>query len=205
MKKLLYVVLSIFLLSCSTSENIQLDSTKTITEYFNKYEIKDLQLLLDFFNQEICTSKESDSDYLNQCYEKYCTEIKSEMSLRTSLNPKIDYNKQLNMYEKINKTTFNKIWKIEKSLDLRTNENVKDLGLNYNGKYLDFLKKYGEDNKAVQSYFESIKTSGDISPSTNAIIIKEYKLLDISDIRTKLIIAIHYLTLNDKLNRKEKY
>ncbi len=191
------------LISCTSSKSTELKSNKTISETFNESEIKDLQIIFDFFNGQICDAKNSNNDSLNKCYEKYCSEIKSEMNLKGGFNPKIDYKKQLELYEKINKANFNKIWKIGKSYNLRTKENLIDLELNYNGKYLDFLKKYGEENKTIHSYYESIKNSGDISPSTSAILILNYKLFEPSDIRSKLIIAIHYLTLNDDFNRKE--
>jgi len=204
MKKIIYIIITTILISCTSSEKLELKSNKSISETFNESEIKDLQIILNFFNEQICDSKKLNNDSLNKCYEKYCSEIKSEMNLKGGFNPKIDYKKQLELYEKINKENFNKIWKIGKSYNLRTKENFKDLELNYNGKYLDFLKKYGEENKTIHSYYESIKNSGDISPSTSAILILNYKLFEPSDIRSKLIIAIHYLTLNDDFNRNEK-
>ena len=205
MKKIIYIIILTILISCSTSEKRELKSNKTISEIFNKSEINDLQIILDFFNGQICDSNKLNNDYLNKCYEKYCSEIKSEMILNGGFNPKIDYEKQLELYEKIDKANFNKIWKIGKSYNLRTKENFKHLELNYKGKYLDFLKKYGEENKTIHSYYESIINAGDISPSTSAILILNYKLIKPADIRSKLIIAIHYLTLNDNFNRKEKY
>ena len=38
-----------------------------------------------------------------------------------------------------------------------------------------------------------------------AHLLKNYEYYKISDVRVRFIIAIHYLTLNDFLKRKEKY
>ena len=205
MKKIIYIIISTILISCSTSESIELKSNKTISETFNESEIKDLQIIFDFFNGQICDSKKMDYDSLNECYEKYCSEIRKQQKLGNEFNIKVNFEQQIEMYKKVNKSTFNQIWGLSKSWNYKTSDTLKYLGLNTIGKYNVFLKKYGEENKPIFDYYENFNATGDISPSMNASLIMQYELYDISDLRTKLIIAIHYLTLNDQNTRNEKY
>ena len=205
MKKIIYIIITVILTSCSTSESIELKSNKTISETFNESEINDLQIIFDFFNGQICDSNKLDYNSLNECYEKYCSEIREQQKTENQFNPKVDFEQQLEMYKNINKSTFNQIWGLSKSWNYKTSDTLKYLGLNTVGKYNMFLKKYGEENKPIFEYYENFNAAGDISPSMNASLIMQYELYDISDLRTKLIMAIHYLTLNDQIYRKEIY
>ena len=72
MKKIIYILIAFFLTNCTFESNSDLSSDILIKKTFNKSEIKDLQKILDFFNNEICNS---DYKKLNQCYENYCLEI----------------------------------------------------------------------------------------------------------------------------------
>jgi len=182
-----------------------LKSNKTISETFNASEINDLQIILDFFNGQICDSKNRSYNSLNQCYEKYCLEIREQQKIENGFNSKIDFEQQLEMYKRLNSKSFDNIWQIDKSWNYKSSDTLQYLGLNYVGKYQNFLKKYGEENKVIFDYYDHFKAAGDISPSIIAGLIMNYELYDISDIRTKLVIAIHYLTLNDQNWRKEKY
>ena len=194
------------LISCTTSESTELKSNKTISETFNKSEIKDLQIIFDFFNGQICDSKKLNNDLLNDCYEKYCSEIREQQKTENGFNPKVNFEKQLEMYKKIDKSTFEKIWYFQQSWPHREQKDtLKYISFSPETKYFEFLEKYGKENKLVNYYSDSFKAAGDISPTMNASLIMQYELYDISDLRTKLIIAIHYLTLNDQFYRKEKY
>ena len=100
MKKIVYILITIILTSCSSSESIELKSNKAISETFNDSEIKDLQIIFDFFNQQICDSKNLNKDLLNECYEKYCSEIREQQKTENEFNPKVNFEKQLEMYKK---------------------------------------------------------------------------------------------------------
>ncbi|MDP3352955.1 MAG: hypothetical protein Q8S44_04370 [Flavobacteriaceae bacterium] len=128
------------------------------------------------------------------------------MKTENEFNPRVNFEQQLEMYKQIDKSTFNKIWYFQKSWPHKEQKDtLKNISFRPENKYFEFLEKCGKDNKAVNYYSDTFKASGDISPSMNASLIMQYELYDISDIRTKLIIAIHYLTLNDQNWRKEKY
>jgi len=183
-----------------------LKSNKTISETFNESEINDLQIIFDFFNGQICDSNKLDYNSLNECYEKYCSKIREQQKTENEFNPKVDFEQQLGMYKQIDKSTFKEIWYFQQSWPRREQKDtLKHISLIPKRKYIDFLEKCGKENKAINYYSNTFKAAGDISPTMNASLIMQYELYDISDLRTKLIIAIHYLTLNDQFYRKEIY
>jgi hypothetical protein len=70
---------------------------------------------------------------------------------------------------------------------------------------LEFLKTFGEEDSVINNYYNSLDIAGDISPTMFADLAINYKNYNLKDPKIRLIIAIHYLTLNDKYERKEKY
>ena len=180
-----------------------MNSDALIKKTFNKSEIKDLQKIFDFFNSEICASN---YEKLNECYLHYCLGIKSQIEKTTDFNTNLNYKKQENLYSKIHNNTFKEIWNYQKSLPINERKDtLKFLGLNYEGKYRKFLNEYGKENKEIESYAESFNVSAGLSPSMIAELSFNYESFNIYEMKTKLIIAIHYLTLNDQNWRNEKY
>jgi hypothetical protein len=203
MKKIIYILIAFILTNCTFESKSDLSSDILIKKTFNKSEIKDLQKIFDFFNNEICSSNEKK---LNECYESYCLEIKSQIEKEFGFNANLDYEKQLKLFSEIQENTFKEIWSFEKSLPINERiDTLKYLGFNYQGKYRKFLNEYGRENNAVKHYVRSYNISADLGPSMIAELSMNYESFRINELKTKLVIAIHYLTLNDQNWRNEKY
>ncbi|WP_299680905.1 hypothetical protein [uncultured Tenacibaculum sp.] len=204
MKKIIYTLLFLVLINCSTKkESNSLYSDTLIQKTFTKNEIKDLQKILDFFNSEICKSAQEN---INDCYLNYCSKIRTEIKKHGMYKVHIDFQKQYEIYKQINSNTFSEIWLFQQSLPLRERKDtLKYLGFNNNSKYIKFLNEYGKENKAVKDYVNSFNIASDFGPSMISQVIMNYEAFQIEDIKSKLLIAIHYLTLNDQNLRKEKY
>lgn len=69
---------------------------------------------------------------------------------------------------------------------------------------MNFLKIAGKKDKFIKEYHESVETFGGISPSLIAGIIMNHDKMNFEDPKVELVIAIHYLTLNDQYKRREK-
>lgn len=203
MKKITYILIAFFLTNCTFESNSDLSSDILIKKTFNKSEIKDLQKIFDFFNSEIYNSN---CKNLNECYLNYCSGIKSQIEKTVAFNTNLNFEKQENLYHKIHNNTFKEIWSYQKSLPINERKDtLKYLGLNYEGKYRKFLNEYGKENKEIENYAESFNVSADLSPSMIAELSMNYESFNIYELKTKLVIAIHYLTLNDQNWRNEKY
>jgi len=118
----------------------------------------------------------------------------------------IPFEKQLEVYKQFSDSTFFEIWNYGISYRHRDAplDTFRTVHFALNGKYLDFLKKTARKDSVIDNYYESVIAAGDIPPSLIAGLLVNHKYYDINDLRVKFIVAIHYLTLNDHFERKEK-
>jgi len=200
MKHLNQIFIFITFISFGSCQPQTLDSKTDINQIFSKTEIDDLNRILYFFESKICQT-----DKKMECYQNFFIDMaKTEETGNFELN--IDFRDQKKLYESINAYTFNEIWLYGLALPYPDNpDTMKYITINQNGKYFEFLESLSEDSEKIKNYRETMILAGDISPTTFHDVLMNYKYYDISDIRIRLFIAIHYLTLNDQYERVEKF
>ena len=202
--KIFQLITILFLINFSAKSQERLNDNSTIKTVFNEIEIKDLETILNFFDNKICETENINKSNILECYSSFFERMaKSENA--GSIEFRIPFNEQENIYKLINQTTFDEIWIFGKNWKRETNQTFKYLSYNLNGKYVKFLEKLGIENKVIKTYIESLYAAGDISPSMFANVLMGYKNYDITNSQIRLMIAIHYLTLNDQNNRTDKY
>lgn len=208
MKRIILLnILFFILISCSIKEKRKLESDSIITSVFNKTEIQDLQTILNFFNKQICENEDFDGQNINNYYQDFMKRLKSEsIESNGTIYLEIPFEEQLKMYKRIENSTFNEIWLFGKSFPLGSStDTLKSIFINHSGKYPKFLKEVGKKDSIINIYQEQLSNSGDISPQMFSSLLMGYENYNIKDIKVRLVIAIHYLTLNDENLRKEKY
>ncbi|WP_445716891.1 hypothetical protein [Flavobacterium sp.] len=195
MKKtfLLILTFSIFPLlnSCGTKY-----STAEMESNFTETEIEDLKQIRDFFIQSVCGNK----DFEN-CYKK--TNHDSLMLQGNEFWEKIDFVEQKKLYERISKTTFDKIWMYYESTYFPSKTKSQDICLATLGKYQNYLIDLGKRNPSIAKYADNIQASGAFSQFYIQYqeILKPNSDFDLNDPNIQLILAIHYLSLNDGMKR----
>ena len=197
----------LILSSCAYDTEKRLNSFSTVTDCFTQGEVKDLAKLLDFFNEHICVSEGIDKKEIIKCYDSFIQRM-IETAEAGSLDVKIPYTKQKEIYNQISDSLFNHIWVFGKSrIKWDSLDTLKYITYRSDGKYMEFLNKLGKEYELVKNYSDVFGLAGDISPSmiANILMIKETYQYDLNDVRLQLVMAIHYLTMNDKHKRKEKY
>lgn len=193
----------IFAIGCSAATN-DFESDKTINKIFNKKEVKDLETLVNFFENQICLGQNIDTTNKHDCYESFFKHmVQCEKTGEIILN--ISFEEQKKLYDQIRKKTFHEIWEQGWKTGNNNEEKLKFYGLRTKGKYVEFLHELSKDYPIVDNYYNSFQFVGDIGPSMVATIIMGHEELDTSDIRIRLLLAIHYLTMNDLYERNEKY
>jgi hypothetical protein len=203
MKKIIVIGLLLIVSSCTkTSKSLGEDSM--ISSIFNSNEIEHLEKVLSFFEKEICYGENLNKDNALDCYESFFARMDKQEELGI-FDIQIPFDNQLKLYEQIDSSTFNQLWTFSWTWRLNAPDSLKSIRFNPNGKYVDFLKTFGQENKLIGEYYTSYETAGDISPSMIMSILKMYKDYNLNDIRIRLFISIHYLTMNDQYERKEKY
>ena len=203
MRNIIFLFLLIFTISCTSSKQDNLLTDKMVKSIFDASEINDLQKIQQFFDHQIGLNKNSDEKTIHDKYEKFFNDV-AETTVINNLSLPIDFDQQKEFYSQLSNTTFEDIWKFGSITRIDSTGGLKYIQLNRNGNYLSFLKKLGEQDKTIANYYKSLEIAGDISPSMVASLIKESDKYNIDDPKIRLVIAIHYLTLNDQWNRKER-
>lgn len=148
--------------------------------------------------------EQRDTDF-KTCYEQIPHE-----SLMAAGNPfwlRIDFEKQKELYKQISPSTFNKIWSFGKTTYPDSEGVYKSIGAVYNGAYQKFLSDIGKANDPINKYAIKIAETGDVNflYLNYGIILRHKKEFNLENPHIQLILAIHYLSLNDEAKRKEKW
>lgn len=191
----------LYLFSC-TPQTTQLQVYPEIKQIFNDTEIKDLDRILSFFDKAVCKAEGMNAQDVYKCYEQYLTTLANGHE-EGKIEIKIPLENQKKLMAQINPNTFKQIWAYGKIYN-RNSDTLDIINLKHQSKYALFLESYGAQNKKVKSYHERLHAVGDISPSMIGDVLVNHKKYDISDKRIKLLIAIHYLTLNEQFEVNKK-
>lgn len=202
MRNLIYFLTVLFAVSCQSSEQDSLETDSTIKSVFNSSELTDLLKVQHFFDRQISITDKISESNLDESYHHFFQRLAKVNTAGDLLLP-INFNKQKEFYQQIDKYTFDQIWLFDSLVNMATGDTLMHIQLNGNGKYLQFLKKLGGQNKVIKDYVNGLEIAGDISPSMIAVLVKNYSKYDIKDPKIRLMVAIHYLTLNDQWTRNE--
>ncbi|WP_347175152.1 hypothetical protein [Polaribacter uvawellassae] len=201
MKKFILLVSIVLFISCAKDETSTFKEMKAdtlLSESFSTYELNDLAKIVDFFESQIC-KKYGD---LNKCdiqkaYKKF--NVADSISYPRYLNF-IDFKKQKELYNKITPKLKYKIW--AHPFTIEGKKEIKDvLWIRGNGDYINFLKRVGNSKKEFEifkKYAEEIELSNDLSVKNEWDLALNYRFYDSKDIKFRLLIAIHYLSLNEQ-------
>lgn len=192
MKYLNLLSLLFLFISCNTENSINLSSNHNIKKIFTAEEIEGLETLNQFFNSQICDETEKNE---KQCYISFFRSMNANNKLGyVELN--LDYKTQKAIYSQINQTTFDEIWSF--STNMYT-DSIGEIIYNRDGKFMAFIKEVAKEDMLIEEYLILYEEAGDIYPG----MIEKYHFKGNESQNFKLIIAIHYLTLNDRFERKK--
>lgn len=178
--------------SCNTESTPNLSNNPDIQKIFTLEEIQDLETLNQFFNSQICGDTETNE---KQCYISFFQNMNTNNELGyVKLN--LDYKTQKTIYKQINQTTFDEIWTF--STNMYT-DSIGEIIYNRDGKFMTFMTMVAKNDKLIEDYLIAYEEAGDIYAGMT----ETYKFKGNESQNFKLIIAIHYLTLNDKFERKK--
>lgn len=194
-------ILIILALGCANRKSKSLENHSIITEIYTQEEIEDLKKVMIFFESRICESKVFSLKDTYKCYDDYLFGIKKKIKDEDINFNFLAIDDLEKLQEIIGDKSFNQIWNY-KIVKEKNNEIIL---VNNKGKYMEFLNKYSEDNKKIQSYYNLLKSSsGYISPSIIFDIFINKNYYNLNDERDKLLIAIHCLTANKQVNLNKK-
>lgn len=211
LKLSLISILTIFL-SCQNEPSNKLQGN----QIFTPSETAEIISLLNKFDDEICKIESTSGEDILACYHSFFERILKGVE-SGNIEIGISEKSQREIVESLNPDLRNEFWGYGKGVLNRripnTNlseifpDTVKYIHLT-KGKYFEYLiKEVSELDPKTKQYFEKLnKVMDSSSPSIVADIIKNYSEYDITDERIRLLIAIHYLTMNhEHLERVASY
>jgi len=201
MRKTLILILGFTILQLNFSCKTQYSATE-LNNNFTTEQIADLKKISDFFKNQMCLNMTSD---FKTCYKRIPHEYLEATG--NQFWSEIDFEKQKELYKQISPTTFNEIWTFCKSRDLKTGLEYRSVCPIYTGKYQKYLADLGKNNERIAKYLKRIQDYGDFNYFDIGYreILNDRKHFDLKDPNIQLILAIHYLSLNDIDKRKENW
>jgi len=195
MKKIIIVVIIALASSCKSQY-----STTELKNNFSPNQIKDLNRITEFFKDQMCLNMESDFE---TCYRRIPHEYLEATGYGFWSN--INFEKQQDIYNKISYSTFQEIWSFCKVIYPESGKELKSICAVPNGKYQKYLVEIGEKNPVIADYATDINESGDFQSSSIKYwnVLKDRKHYNLNDPNIQLILAIHFLSLNDQHKREE--
>lgn len=202
MKKTKLITLGLLILQLNFSCKTQY-SLAELNDNFTSEQLADLKKITDFFKEQICSGLESD---FKTCYEQIPHENYKVTGNGFWTN--IDFNEQKKLYDRISKSTFNEIWTFcETTYHYPKETKTREICAAHNGKYQKFLSDLGKSNPRIAEYHNRIQASGDYSwmdIQYGDVLKESRKYFDLNNPNIQLILAIHYLTINDQESRNIK-
>ena len=193
MTKKIIVIIGLLMFGCQTKQSDDLFKSAILSEAFSENEISDLKKVMKFFDDEIKLSFSSES--LINSYSVFFKKSK-EMMNEGQLYINISSSKQDSLFDNLNDNTINKIWVKGKRYNEKDTTEI--ISLDINSKYIQFLRSLSKKNNLIQGYVNQLIVAGDISPNKSFFFIQNFDSLNFNSEELRLIMAIHYLTLNNQ-------
>lgn len=200
MRKTIILIFGVIILQLNFSCKTQYSATE-LKSNFSTEQISDLNKISAFFKNQMCLNMDSD---LGTCYKRIPHEYLEATGNGFWTN--IDFEKQKELYKEISKSTFDEIWMFCNSTEYPSGKESKSLCAVSNGKYYKYLQSLGNKNPRIAKYAERINASGDFNGLDIQYweVLKNKKYFNLKDPNIQLILAIHYLSINDQQMRNER-
>ena len=187
--------------ACQPAKKSPLQSDPTITEIFTEAEIHDLETILTFFDGQICNMLNVRSDSILDCYHTFLMNVAGAQRSGVIYIP-VQFPAQKAMYARLSPAAFQEIWLRGAGINQETGETSERIALSSNGKFMRLLERLKEDYPLLGAYHKSFSEEHAMTSVMIETFLYNYQLYNMRDVRIRLLVAIHYLTLNDMYERK---
>ena len=195
-----FPVLYIFLFSMSISFSQMV--TPELDKWFSIKEIQELNIIADFFQDQICKGQSTSS--FAECYLQALPQIMDRKKDYIGLT--IDYADQINLYQSLSESTINKIWTF--CIYQRSDEPDKEweqMCISDDPAISGYICETGKTNPYYQNLCNKLSVIQDFSDGYLETNVKENpKVINLDDRNVQILLSINYLTQNDIKKREKK-
>ncbi len=170
---------------------------------FSKTETSQIVDLLDRFDVEICRIEDVSNENIVECYQSFFARIKNELESESEYSTGISDVAYARILKALSPELYNDFWTQKENILYQAIPNtdfiqdtIQSIGLSQ-GKYIDYmLNEVSPDLPSVAQYINALIPDMEISKFHFGYIAINYEALDVADERVRLLVAIHYLTLD---------
>lgn len=178
-------------------------SDDKLTKVFNQTELKTIEKIIRYYDDFVISQTDNqlpiDKAYI-ACFEKMKTSIKEADDFDMFL-PSID--ERIVFYKTLEKKVLSEFYDIKDTLTFRyKGENEArnfyrpySFTLNYDGKFVSFLKELSSKNEFFRNYYESVQAAGDISPSNYGMLLHDFNKIDFKNREERFVVIISLLRI----------
>ena len=182
-----------------------------LTKVFNKTELKTIEKIIKYYDDYVI----SQTDNQLSIDKAYIAFLDKNASLATSTGDfnlfLPDKNERIEFYKTLDKSVLTEIYDIRDTLTIhfRGEDEARQFyspfsfNLNYDGKYVSFLKELSSKSEFFKNYYESIQVAGDISPVNSEMILHDYNKIDFNKKEERLVLIINLLRTGETIKLDE--
>lgn len=199
-KSILFTCALLVLLSC---QNQSVQSFDEALNANSELELKDnADVIIAFFESQIMDSTHLKGDTYS-IFNNFRLQIFDQVSKSGDLDIPIDLTAQREFYQKLTWFFFTDTWGYGTSRYGRDSITYKSINLKPESEIIRLIKKRNLDDPFIANYCNNLLAAGDISPSNVAHMAIVLASEDLQKPKVRLLMALHYLTLNDQAKRRE--
>jgi hypothetical protein len=187
--------------ACNKSATHPLEADPTIQEIFSPEEVQDLATIMNFFEKQICEMLNVRSDSVIVCYNRFLQNVASAQRTGVIYVP-IQFEAQKEMYKQLSPAAFREIWLRGTGINQETGDTTVRMNLSYNGKYMQFLEALKDPYPLLGAYHKSFVEEQGMNSVMIESFLFNFHLYNLSDVRIRVLMGLHYLTINDIYERK---
>jgi len=200
-------------MACSGVDSAKeiLNEDKAINAVFSSSEVKQLNTLVELFENQICNQYNSSPNSISECYSRFFKKYQLDSDF-PSFETDFDYKEQRKIVDQLSPELFDELWFVTPTpllTEMPRDKDTKDKWsmlslktLHESGKYYFFINELAkEQHPQMVDYALAMRKAGDLSPSVVKSGMFNGKNYDFNHPGHRLMIALNCLTFVENHNR----
>ncbi|NOQ73171.1 MAG: hypothetical protein GQ574_14285 [Crocinitomix sp.] len=192
----LYALILLTFSSCKDTDNRLISKDPMVLAFFTVEEAKELQLIHDFFIDQICPTGDENNANGASCLTQFMQDNKIAATTTGAIDIPIEHTQKVEFLKQLSPALFNKIWTEHYEFGYLEHDNEKT--------YMHFLYELGYYNDLIKEYSEECMSRGGVNGFASSLILNQPDEFDMTDCKQRLLIAIHYFTWDYNNHISEK-
>jgi len=181
----------------------------TLSKVFNQTDLKTIEIIIKYYDAFVISQTENQLP-IDKAYIAFLDKTTPLVNEAVGVNVFLpDKNERITFYRTLDKGALSEIYDIRDTLTIHFRGEGKarkiyspyTFSLNFDGKYVTFLKELSLRNDFYKDYYETVQVSGDIGPTNYARILSDYKKIDFSKKEERLVFIINLLRTTETIKR----